>query len=322
MSLETGWQTAALREENKPANPAHVGRVRLAVSDLGRSVQFYSRVIGLAELGRGVSEGGHPVARLGAPDGRELLVLEAMPGVQPVGDRAWNRSADGTKRLGLYHTAFLLPSRLHLALFVEDLRRLGVGFAGGEHFVSEAIYLVDPDGLEVEVYADRPREQWPWVNGQLRMGTAGVRYGELAALAADSGQTWQGAPVGTTVGHVHLYVRDLQEAAAFYLDGLGMEVMVGIPTALFVSYDGYHHHVGLNVWAADSPVAGATDARLTEWELVLSDEAERDAIAERLSAGGYGGEAGVFTDDVGIPVRLVAGADGILAAERAPEPDF
>jgi catechol 2,3-dioxygenase len=296
-------RSIAISNANRLAGESRVGRVHLAVSDLGRSVEFYSSVIGLAVLGRGVSEDGHPVARLGAADGHELLVVEQLPGIRPVGER----SADGTKRLGLYHTAFLLPSRLDLALFVAHLRRLGVGFAGGEHFVSEAIYLVDPDGLEVEVYADRPRDQWPWVGGQLRMGTAGVRYGELAALASESGQTWRSAPTGTTVGHVHFYVGDLRQAAAFYLEGLGMDVMVGIPTALFVSYDGYHHHVGLNVWAAGSPVAGVEDARLLEWELVLPDADEMSRVMGRLAAGGYGGAAGTFTDDAGIAVRLTAG---------------
>jgi catechol 2,3-dioxygenase len=281
-------------------NWRRVGRVRLAVSDLERSVEFYSRVIGLEELSRGVSDAGHPMARLGSPEGRALLILEEVPGVRPVGDRA----RDGGKRLGLYHTAFLLPSQVDLALFVAHLRRLGVGFAGGEHFVSEAIYLVDPDGLEVEVYADRPREQWPWVDGKLRMGTAGVRFGELAALAEGSGRDWQGAPAGTVVGHVHFYVGDLQRAGAFYLDGLGMEVMVGIPTALFVSYDGYHHHVGLNVWAAGSRVAGERDARLLEWELVLRDAEERDRVAGRLAAGGFAEAGGTFVDDVGLRLRL------------------
>jgi catechol 2,3-dioxygenase len=298
-----GLEAGSLRAGNRHTElvrvaKSRVGRLRLAVSDLERSVEFYSQVIGLAVLGREISADGHPMARLGAADGRELLVLEQMPGVRPVSERS---------RLGLYHTAFLLPSRLDLALFVAHVHRLGVGFAGGEHLVSEAIYLVDPDGLEVEVYADRPRDQWPWAGGQLRMGTAGVRYGELAALASGSGQTWQGAAAGTTVGHVHFYVGDLRRASAFYVDGLGMDVMVGIPTALFVSYDGYHHHVGLNVWAAGSPVAGAEDARLLEWELVLPDSEELSRVAVRLAAGGYGGAAGAFTDDVGLTVRLTAG---------------
>lgn len=283
------------KDSSRLPGSARVGRVRLAVSDLVRSVDFYSRVIGLAVLEREDS-----IARLGAGD-LVLLELEERAGVRPVQERS---------RLGLYHTAFLLPGRLDLALFVAHLLELRVGFAGGDHLVSEAIYLVDPDGLEVEVYADRSREVWPFEDGHLRMGTYSVRFGELGKLAAESGAVWQGAPVGTRVGHVHFYVGNLRQAEAFYCAAMGMDVMAAIPSALFVAAGGYHHHVGLNVWAAGSPVASEEDARLLFWELALPDAGSVESVAARLRKAGYAdvvtahGLLG-FVDDSGITVALV-----------------
>lgn len=273
---------------------AHVGKVRLAVSDLERSIAFYRDVIGLAVLEQSGS-----LARLGGHGGeRVLLELEGVSGVQPVEERS---------RLGLYHTAFLLPGRADLSSFVRHLWKLGVPFAAGDHWVSEALYLVDPDGLEVEVYADRPRAQWPRAGSSLRMGTQAVRFDELAAVTDEA---WRGAPVGTRVGHVHLYVGDLRAAEAFYCDGLGLDAMVRIPSALFTSAGGYHHHVGLNVWAAGAPVASEQDARLLFWELVLPDADEVERVAESLVWAGYleaevvdGARGGV--DPWGIVVGLI-----------------
>ena len=289
---------------------ARVGRVRLAVSDLEQSVGFYARVIGLAVLERTATAEGNPLARLGVTPGAErvLLELEEQAAVHPIRERS---------RLGLYHTAFLLPRRLDLALFVAHLRSLGVAFGAGDHGVSEAIYLVDPDGLEVEVYADRPRAVWPYGRERLRMGTEAVRFDELAGIAAVSGNRWRGAPAETRVGHVHFYVGDLDQAAAFYCAGLGMDGMVQMPSALFVSAGGYHHHVGLNVWATGAPAASAEDARLLYWELSLPDLAEVHRVADRMVASGAQESACVdgtpaFVDSSGIVVRLVNTAEASL----------
>jgi len=289
----------ALAGGERLPDSAHVGKVRLAVSKLERSVAFYRDVIGLAVLSRDGK-----LARLGAHGGKDVLVeLEELPLVSPIRERS---------RLGLYHTAFLLPSRADLSRFVRHLWARGVVFAAGDHAVSEALYLVDPDGLEVEVYADRPRELWQWTGGELRMGTWPVKLAELAAVTEVSGTVWQGAPVGTRVGHVHLYVGSLRLAEQFYCQGLGLDIMVRIPSALFTSAGGYHHHVGLNVWAAASPVAGEADARLLYWEMVLPDAMEMERVAARLLAAGYvetvssAGER-AFVDDAGITVALVVG---------------
>jgi len=274
---------------------AHVGRVRLAVSELERSVGFYRDVIGLAVLG---VEG--KLVQLGAHgDARVLLELEEVPGVEAIGRRT---------RLGLYHTAFLLPSREALSSFVRHLARLGVSFGAADHLFSEALYLTDPDGLQVEVYADRPREQWTVEGRELVGATNPMRFETLPEVAEDS---WKGAPAGTTVGHVHLYVGDLKLASEFYLEGLGLDLITWrYPGALFTSAGGYHHHVGLNVWAAGSPVASAKDTRLLFWEMVLPDAAEVALVAASLTKGGYeavevASGAKAFRDPWGITVALV-----------------
>ncbi len=272
----------------------HIGRVRLAVSNLERSVVFYSDVIGLQVLDVLGS-----VVRLGA-GGRAILELESLPDVQPLGRG---------KRLGLYHTAFLLPSRTDLSAFVQHLSRRRVPFGAADHLVSEALYLVDPDGLEVEVYADRPREAWPYEGPELRMATQPVRWAEMPPVAEDA---WQGAPAGTTVGHIHLYVGDLQAAAEFYHHGLGLDITTRrFPGALFTSAGGYHHHVGLNTWAAASPIASKTDARLLHWELVLPADADVEAASARLRSGGFeetvpADASRAFADPWGIRVALVS----------------
>jgi len=274
---------------------AHVGRVRLAVSHLGRSIAFYRDGIGLAILSQNGS-----LAQLGAHgDTRTLLELEEQPGVHSIAQHS---------RLGLYHTAFLLPTRQDLSGFVQHLRRKRIPFAAADHSVSEALYLVDPDGLEVEVYADRPRSEWPHANGHLQMGTVALRFDTLPRVVENS---WQGAPAGTTVGHVHFYVGHLRQAEAFYCAGLGFAPRVRMPSALFAAAGGYHHHVGLNTWAAGSPVASRQDARLLHWELALPNAAEVDRVTERMLRAGYRqrsatGASPTFADNWGIAVALAA----------------
>ena len=280
--------------ERLPAS-AHVGRVRLAVSNLERSVQFYSQVIGLAVLEQTGS-----MARL-SPQGSEKVILELMemPGVQPIRQG---------KRLGLYHTAFLLPTRQALGSFVSHLKQLGVRFGAGDHIYSEAIYLTDPDGLDVEVYADRDSSAWIFEGQEIVSATNAVGLGELMNL---SNEPWTGAPQGTTVGHVHLYVGSLDGAAAFYHAALGMDITTWrFPGALFLSAGGYHHHVGLNIWAAGSPQASQHDARLLHWELAFSEPEDLEHTADRLRKAGYEEttgptEAPAFKDPWGITVALV-----------------
>jgi catechol 2,3-dioxygenase len=138
--------------------------------------------------------------------------------------------------------------------------------------VSEAIYLTDPDGLGIEVYADRPRATWQNHDGQLVMTTIPLDVDSVLRAAVESadGASWTGMPPGTVIGHVHLHVGDLERAAAFYHAGLGLDKTVwNYPGALFLSAGGYHHHLGTNTWAASAPPAAPEDARLLEWEVVI-----------------------------------------------------
>jgi catechol 2,3-dioxygenase len=272
---------------------SHVGTVSLAVSNLANSIAFYCDVIGLAVVKQ---EAEH--AELGVGD-TALMKLFELPGVQPIGRR---------QRLGLYHTAFLLPSRAALGSFIEHLHRQGVYFGAGDHLYSEALYLVDPDGLSVEVYADRPRELWQ-VRGQELLSATGTV--DIAGVVAASNVEWKGAPSGTTVGHVHLYVGDLGKARRFYHEALGFAVMTwSYPGALFIAAGGYHHHVGLNVWAAGSPQAAPTDARLLSWELVVPVAADIANIHQNLERLGWTSSPGMdgtllATDPWGITVHVV-----------------
>lgn len=276
----------------------HVGRVRLQIADLDRSIAYYETVIGFRVLRR---EGA--VAWLAAHhDDRVLVELHEKPGVRPMARRGL---------IGLYHFAILLPDRAALGRFLQHLADLGARAGMSDHFVSEALYLSDPDGLGIEVYADRPRSAWRVDDRQLAMTTIPLDAEDVVRAA--EGQPWTGVPAGTTIGHVHLYVRDIDQAAAFYHDALGLDKVVwNYPGALFLSAGGYHHHLGTNTWAAEAPIASENDARLLDWELVLPDDAQVHAVAESLEAHGFAvvrGDHEVATRDPwGTGLRLVSDA--------------
>ena len=274
-----------------------IGRVRLQVADLARSIDYYERVIGLRALGRSASR-----ATLGAHgDDAPILELNERPGARAVPRRG---------RLGLFHFAILLPDRAALGQFVTHLSEVGVRAGASDHFVSEALYLHDPDGLGIEVYADRPRSDWRVRDGEIEMTT--VALDVAAVVRAAGGAPWTGIPAGTRIGHVHLSVSDIPTADAFFHGAVGFDRIVwSYPGALFLSVGGYHHHLGTNTWAAESPVATDEDARLLEWELLLPAAADVDAAAASLVAAGHrverdGGDA-VVHDPWGTRVRFRAG---------------
>jgi catechol 2,3-dioxygenase len=189
-------------------------------------------------------------------------------------------------RLGLFHFAILLPDRPSLGKLIRYLGQLGVRAGMSDHFVSEAIYLQDPDNLGIEVYADRPRSEWRVENGQLAMATEPLNVEDLLAQSGDA--RWTGAPPGTRIGHVHLHVGDLEKAAAFYHDALGLDKVVwNYPGALFLSAGGYHHHLGTNTWARGAPSASVDDARLLEWEIIVPQRTDVDAVASSLERANY-----------------------------------
>ena len=251
---------------------ARVGGVRLQVRDLQRSLDYYTQVIGLRLAGRDAD-----TASLAAPgDDRPLVRLHARPGLLPVPRRGV---------FGLYHFAILLPDRAALGRFVTHLAAIGVRPGAADHLVSEAIYLTDPDGLGIEVYCDRPRDTWRHEHRELVMATEPLDFAAVAAAA--HGATWTGAPAGTTMGHLHLHVGDLDEARRFFQGALGFDVTVwSYPGALFMSAGGYHHHLGTNTWSP-GPAATATQAHLLDWELLLPHTADATAAAHSLIAAGY-----------------------------------
>jgi catechol 2,3-dioxygenase len=213
-----------------------IGRVRLRVADLDRAQDFYSRALGLHLLGR---ENG--LATM-SPDGETPLV-ELDTSESAGGPPAPRRST------GLFHVAYLFPSRETLGRAVQRVLDAGVPLTGAsDHLVSEAIYLNDPDGNGIEIYRDRPHEQWPEPPpGQnVAIDTLPLDLGDVLAQAGpDEG----GADPATTVGHVHLKVSDLERSVGFYRDSLGLGVKAALgDQAAFLAAGDYHHHLGLNVW--------------------------------------------------------------------------
>lgn len=263
----------------------HVGVVRLQVADLDRSVNWYEQVLGLGVHSRGT--GG---AILGAPGDPPLVALSERPGVLPVRRRG---------HLGLFHYAILLPHRADLGRFLRHLASIDEPVGASDHLVSEALYLHDPDGLGIEVYADRPRSTWQHDAGELRIETKPLDIQDLIAAGGDA--PWSGMPPGTAMGHMHLHVGNLDQGAAFYRDGLGFDVTAwSYPGALFLSAGGYHHHLGLNTWAGENaPRPGDDDARLLEWELIFPDMGSVEQAGERLRAAGHAPERS--TDGIRLP---------------------
>ena len=247
-----------------------VGAVELTVSDLERSLDYYREAIGLR-----VREQGGGRASLGGDS--ELLVLHEVPGAQPA-----------PRNTGLFHFALLVPERRDLAAWLAHAIREQVPMTGvSDHFVSEALYLRDPDGHGIEIYADRPREVW---EGQVaRMTTEPLDLENLLGELDDPEQEpFEALPAGTVMGHVHLQVADIPESVRFYRDVLGFDEMASYGSqATFLSAGGYHHHVGANTWAsagAPPPPAGSASLRLAS--LVLPDSASRDEVVGRVAATG------------------------------------
>jgi catechol 2,3-dioxygenase len=254
------------------ASATTVGAVHLIVADLERSLAYYGSAVGLAAVERGDGW-----ARIGVGE-RVLLVLEEQPGA---------RSRTGST--GLYHFALLVPQRVDLARWLAHAARDRVPLAGvADHFVSEALYLTDPDGHGIEIYWDRPREVW---EGQVaeRMTTEPLNVNDLLGELDDpAGEPFDALAAGTVMGHVHLKVARIPETVAFYRDVLGLGLMAQLGrSAAFFGAGGYHHHIGANTWESAGASAPPADAaRLRHFTIVLPDAAARDAARARIEAAG------------------------------------
>lgn len=214
-----------------------VSSLSLTVSDLERSLKFYTDDIGLR-----VFDVSDASASLGVDE--PLLSLREQRGADP-----WPRG--GRSYTGLYHFAILVPTRSDLGAWVRHWLARGYDLGQGDHAVSEALYLEDPDGHGVEIYRDRPRSEWRWVDGHVHMTTGPVDIRGMIREADELGSGFDGLAPGTRLGHMHLQVADINAARAFYVDTLGFDLVAEIPSALFVSAGGYHHHIGMNVWHSE-----------------------------------------------------------------------
>jgi len=276
-----------------------VGNVHLVVSDLTESLAFYRDILGyrVTEIDDGVVE-----LSAGAPE--PDFVLREMTGATP---NLWRTT-------GLFHAAILLPQRRDLARIVQQLAAHGWDIGGAsDHGVSEALYLNDPDDNGLEIYVDRPRSAWPVVGDQVRMVTERLDFESLFAELDGEDSGWTGMPAGTRIGHIHLQVSDLEAARHFYVDLLGFSVMQDTyPGALFVSAGGYHHHLGMNVWAGKGVPRPAEDAAgIRQFTVQLPDTALIEPLAERLSQANvpileHTSDRLIAVDQVGIQVQIQA----------------
>jgi catechol 2,3-dioxygenase len=248
------------------------GPVHLIVAELDRSIAFYERAIGLRLQARDGER-----VHLGAGQ-TPLLVLHERPGARPV------RGA-----CGLYHFALLVPERIDLARWLAHATRERLALSGlSDHFVSEAIYLSDPDGHGIEIYCDRPRAVWEGMVAE-RMTTLPLDVDDLLGELDDHrGEPFSTLAPGSVMGHVHLCVADVPQAVGFYRDVLGLGLMAALGShAAFLSAGGYHHHVGLNSWESAGAGQPPPDAaRLHHATLSLDGAEQRDRLAERVEASG------------------------------------
>jgi catechol 2,3-dioxygenase len=263
--------------------PINVGHVALVVRDLNKVASFYQAVIGLEPL---TSDG--ETRRLGA-HGTTLLELRQ--------DKA-ARIRD-PREAGLFHTAFLLPSHQELADRLGHIARIRAPIQGAsDHLVSEAIYLADPEGNGIEVYADTPRDTWQHSSAGIVMSTDQL---DLNGLLSDADADWQGMPAGSIVGHVHLQVGTIPEAETFYTGVLGMKLTTRYPGGSFYASGDYHHHLATNIWNSRGakPLTGGETGLA---EVVLrATKAEHDAIAARA---GQTGEVLTLADPWNIPLTI------------------
>lgn len=271
---------------------ARIGRTALTVGDLDATVAFYRDLVGLTVQSRDASG-----ARLGV-DGTPILVLERDETARPRKDTA----------AGLFHNAIRVPSRTALGAALDRVRDRWRLDGASDHFVSEALYLRDPEDNGVEIYADRPRSEWPRAeDGSIEMGTVRLDLEDLAAQSDGA----ERAPAGTDIGHVHLEATSLADARAFYADALGLRVQSEEPSALFLAAGDYHHHLGVNTWNGRSEPTG--DRGLAWFEVLVPDEATLAEVGRRL-------------DDAGVPSRErpdgieLTGPDEVRLRVRAAEP--
>jgi catechol 2,3-dioxygenase len=269
------------REATRLPDGTHIGHVHLQVSDLERSLGFYEELLGFKRA----LETAHP------PRLAETVALSATGNAPYHVLLTQRRQAvpRPPRTTGLYHLAIRFPDRQALArAFTRLAAHRYLLHGASDHKVSEAIYLADPDGLGIELYADRPSRDWPREGDQVAMATDPLDVQALLAEASLADEPWQGVHPATDIGHVHLHVSDLGQAEAFYKGILGLEVTQrGYPGALFLSAGGYHHHVGLNIWAGRGAPRPPDDAvGMLSFALRIPGETAWRGVLARAEAAG------------------------------------
>lgn len=256
-----------LRQIEKIDPKTEIGAVRLAVKDLSGMKNFYREIIGLEILNQDQDS-----ATLGVGD---------LPLVELISNPEGISHPNST---GLFHIAILLPNRQELGRWLKHLISTGYPLDGvGDHLVSEALYLSDPEGNGIEIYRDRPKQTWQYIDGQIQMDTKSVDLESLLAEASKEG--FSGLPEGTKIGHIHLQVNSVAKTAAFYQEVLGFDLIAKLPGAGFLSAGGYHHHIGMNTWRSmGGGIAPSDSLGLVDYQIVLSSSSSQESIANKLSS--------------------------------------
>ncbi|WP_246763689.1 VOC family protein [Rhizobium bangladeshense] len=249
--------------------PAYIDQAHLVVTDLGLVSGFYQSMLGLKVIEETASG--------------EVLGVGALPLLTLT--TAGNAAPAPRNAAGLFHTAFLMPNRNELARWLRHAAHNNVALDGAsDHLVSEAIYLSDPEGNGIEIYADRPHEEWKFhQDGMVEMATQRLDLQALYNSAPDD--RWEGMAEGTAIGHLHLQVGDIPQADAFYRDVLGLKLMARYPGASFFATGGYHHHLAANIWNSRGATARTDNMTgLSDYRIRFNDKAALDAAVSRLDA--------------------------------------
>lgn len=251
------------------SRPVHVGQAHLVVADLDLLSRYYQQVLGLQRLEESASG-----VVLGA-GGKPLLTLTTRG----------NAARAPRNAAGLFHNAFLMPSREELAHWLFHAAQLGVRFDGAsDHLVSEAIYLTDPEGNGIEVYRDRSPAEWTYhPDGTVEMATDRLDLQALYDSASKS--PWLGMAPDAAIGHIHLQVGNVPEADRFYEGVLGLKKMASYPGASFFASGAYHHHIAANVWNSRNAAARTGSMTgLNDYALTFNDQQMLAGVLASLDA--------------------------------------
>jgi catechol 2,3-dioxygenase len=271
--METNMDTKTARARSKLID--RIERVDLRVTDVDKSLTFYRDVVGLLVAARDAD-----VATLAPPGGPAMLRLISTGVTMPADARA----------TGLFHVAIRFPGKRELGDALARLVAAGYEIGAGDHGVSEALYIDDPDGNGIELYYDRPRAQWPAAEGDALVGMTTGPVDLQGLLDAGRGRAAVGAEAspGTDVGHVHLQVAEIERTVRFYVEELGLDLTQRFGgQAAFLSSNGYHHHIGANTWSSrGGPLAPRARAGLDRIVFAVADEDVLERARVRLAEHG------------------------------------